>query len=292
MEQPSTPAKNAATVLAEALGKEQDGKLDESLARYDQAIASGIEDILIHSNRGMLLERLQRYEDALASFQRAAASESNFRDHYNAGNMLLTLNRHAEAIESYQASLVHRDDYPNCWVNQGIAHHALEQTRQAQASFEKAIELNKDFYPALRSLAILHTSTGHESQAIVLYQRAAEVRPGSADAWFEYGCALYKNLGEDIRFDPSGPEGQAMQALDKVIELAPDRHGAWGRKIGVLFRLSDGAQTTDNATPSETVPRLFPIIHNELLVTIEQACTRFPEDTWFAQRKKDAQNME
>lgn len=284
------PDPKAATDLANALGLEQDGKLDEALDAYDQAIANGTDDILIHSNRGMLLERLQRHSEALVSFQKATAIESNFRDHYNAGNMQLTLGNHVQALESYAASLAHRKDYPDCWVNKAIAHHALDQIADAHTALEKALEINPSFYPALRSQAILLSATGHEREAISAYQKATDAQPALSSAWFEYACALYKNLGEEITFDPSGPEGLTMRALDKVIEIEPGKQGAWGRKIGVLFRLVDAAQAADK--DSTNAPQMFPLIHNELLTTIEFACTRFPEDDWFAQRKKDALAME
>lgn len=286
------PDSNAATALANALGLEQDGKLDEALDAYNQSIANGIDDILIHSNRGMLLERLKRYPEALDSFQKASAIESNFRDHYNAGNMQLTLGNHAKALESYAASLAHRENYPDCWVNKAIAHHALNQIPDAHAALEKALALDPTFYPALRSQAILLSSTGREREAIAVYQKATEAKPSFSNAWFEYACAIYKSLGDEITFDPSGPEGQAMRALDKVIEIEPNKQGAWGRKIGILFRLVDAAQSADNDTAASSAPRMFPLIHNELLTTIEAAIARFPEDDWFPQRKKDAQAME
>ena len=112
-----------------------------------------------------------------------------------------------------------------------------------------------------------------------------------ASAWFEFACSLYKTLPEDkTEFEPNGPEGKTIQVLDRVIELQPNTQGAWGRKVGVLFRLTDAALAADrNASANNSdAPALFPMLHGELLSTLSEACHRFPDDKWFADRSKEA----
>ena len=280
-----------AQALADALEQERAGDPAAALETFDKAIKELSESVLLNSNRGLLLERMGRYEEALLAFQAAAHVENNFRDHYNAGNMLLFLERYDEAIESFQSSIACRDDYAEAWVNQGIALHALSRHAEARQAFDKALSIDSSFYPALRSFAILEASIGNDSAAIEYYEKAAAAQPEHVSAWFELGCALYKSLGEgQIFFEREGPEGKTIQALDKVIELDPSKQGAWGRKIGVLFRLVDGAHATDHAAAeakTETIS-IFPIIHSELVSTIEAACIQFPEETWFAKSKNDA----
>ncbi len=283
-----------ANTLAQAIELEQSGQFDAALAVYDQAILTGIQDVLIFSNRGLLLERMQRWEDAFNSFSKAASLDNNFRDHYNAGNMLLILKRYEEAITAFDASLACRDDNAESWVNKGIAHYSIEQFDDAEPCFTHALSLDETFPPALRCIAILKSAQGDESAASQYYQKAAEAQPDRASAWFEYGCSLYKTLGEgQVFFEPDGPEGRTIQAFDRVLELQPDTQGAWGRKIGVLFRLVDAAQAADNAASSANrdAPALFPLLHRELLSCIAAACQRFPDDPWFAERRSDAEKL-
>ncbi len=283
-----------AETLAEALQLERTGEPEAALACFDAALANQSEALLLHSNRGLLLERMQRYEDALESFQAATRIEGNFRDHYNAGNMLLFLERNAEAKDAFDASIACRDDYPEAWVNRGIASNGIDATTTARESFEQALAINEAFYPALRCLAILEASLENETAAIEYYERAAKAQPQLASAWFELGCALYKTLGEgQVFFEPAGPEGRTIQAFDKVIELDPQTQGAWGRKIGTLFRLSDAAQATDRAAAGANAdaPPMLPLIHAELTSTIDAAIQRFPDDPWFADRRRDAEAM-
>lgn len=283
-----------AQTLADALEQERAGEPDAALEIFDNGIRDLPDSVLLNSNRGLLLERMRRHADALLAFQAAAHVESNFHDHYNAGNMLLFLERYDEAITSFQSSIACRDDYAETWVNQGIALHALSKHADAREAFDKALSIDSAFYPAFRSFAILEASIGNDSAAIEYYEKAATAQPELVSAWFELGCAIYKTLGEgQVFFERDGPEGKTIQALDKVIELDPSKQGAWGRKIGVLFRLVDAAHATDHAAAgaqAQTVS-IFPIIHSELVSTIEEACIQFPDDTWFAERKNDALEM-
>jgi protein O-GlcNAc transferase len=142
------------------------------------------ESVLLNSNRGLLLERMGRYEEALIAFQAAAHVENNFRDHYNASNMLLFLERYDEAIESFQSSIACRDDYAEAWVNQGIALHALSRHAEARQAFDKALSIDSSFYPAIRSFAILEASIGNDSAAIEYYEKAAAAQPEHVSTWF------------------------------------------------------------------------------------------------------------
>ncbi|MDQ8201952.1 tetratricopeptide repeat protein [Pelagicoccus sp. SDUM812003] len=281
-----------AETLAKAISLEHEGKPDAALKIYEEAIGSGAEEVLLHSNRGLLLDRMGKVELALADFRKANLISPNFRDHYNAGNMLMKLDRFEDALSEFEASLSYRNDYPDCWANKGIAHHALSQLEEARESFDRALQLNPDFAPAHRCLAILHRSLGRDSLAIGHFKKAAEAAPENANAWFEYGCALYKALdGETVSFDPSGPEGQAVNAFDRVIELAPANAGAWGRKIGVLFRLADAAQAAD-AQASDEAPQLVQLILADLASTLTLAREQFPHDDWFAKRQQDLANFQ
>lgn len=278
-----------ATTLAKALEQEQSGQAVSALATFDAAITEGIDELLIHSNRGLLLERMGQHEDALLSFKNAYTIESNFRDHFNAGNMLLALQRFSEAINEFESSIQFRQDYPECWCNKGIAHNALGNTDAAISDFSKAIEINSSCYPAHRCLAIIHGEADRTEQSLEHYRLATEAAPQLAEASFEYACALYKTLGEgQVFFDPNGPEGRTIRALDKTIKLNPSQAGAWGRKIGVQFRLADSAQATDRANPNpEGSIKLLPLMLADLTGTLHEACQRFPDDAWFAERQKE-----
>ena len=142
-------------ILAKAIEHDRSGNLEQALEVYDQAILDGISDVLIFSNRGLVLERLQQWEEAFHSFSKAAALNSNYRDHFRAGNMLLVLKRYDEAISAFNSSLECRDDDPECWVNQGIAHFNLKQFTEAGDRFQKALSLDPEFSPALR-LSLIH----------------------------------------------------------------------------------------------------------------------------------------
>lgn len=282
-----------ATTLAKAIEQEHAGKPEAALATFNAAIAEGINEVLIHSNRGLLLERMGKHQNALESFKNAYRLEANFRDHYNAGNMLLQLEQFEDAIAEFESSIAFRKDYPDCWCNKGIAHNAIGNLDTAISDFNKALEINSAFYSAHRCLAIIQANAGKTDESLAHYRQAAEAAPELASAWFEYGCALYKTFGEgQVFFDPQGPEGLTVNAFDKALELDPSISGAWGRKIGVQFRLADAAQATDRANPKPDSIKLLPLILADLSTTLHEARQRFPEDPWFQERENDLNTLQ
>ena len=281
--------------LSQAIAMEQSGDPESALQVFDEAISRGLEEVLIFSNRGLLLDRMGRCEDALSSFRKANVLSPNFRDHYNAGNMLMKLERYEDALSEFDASLSYRQDYPDCWTNKGIAHQLLSDPHAAKTAFDQALQLNPDFSPAHRCLALYFSQLDKTELAIGHFRKAAESNPNASSSWFEYGCSLYKTLdGTQVSFDPNGPEGKAISAFDKTIELDPTNAGAWGRKIGVQFRLADRAKAADQQTAAsgENAPKLLSFILADLAETIHAAQKQFPDDQWFVARQKDVEALQ
>ena len=68
----------------------------------------------------------------------------------------------------------------------GEAHHQLARALRAQGehframtSFERAVELRADFFPALRSLAALYAEKGFRRKAVETLERALTAAPDS-----------------------------------------------------------------------------------------------------------------
>ena len=85
----SMTIESIAQTLADALEQERAGDPNAALEAFGKAKEELPGSVLLNSNRGLLLERMGRYAEALLSFQAAAQLESNFRDHYKARNLSL-----------------------------------------------------------------------------------------------------------------------------------------------------------------------------------------------------------
>ncbi len=94
------------------------------------------------NNRANALLRLERFAEALASYERAAALGSETAETLqNRGNALHELGRHAEALALYDKSLALDPDRAATRNNRGAALQALERYDEALASYAKALAL-------------------------------------------------------------------------------------------------------------------------------------------------------
>ena len=85
-----------------------------------------------HSNRGNALHELKRFEDALASYERALTLRPDYAEaHSNRGNALQELKRFEEAVVSYDRALTLRADLAEAHSNRGNALKELDAVRRS-----------------------------------------------------------------------------------------------------------------------------------------------------------------
>lgn len=129
-----------------AVQLERAGRLEEAEAAYRQLLARwpALPDTWF--NLGLLQRRLQRYDDALASYQQA-------------------LDRGVAQPEEAH-------------LNRGVIYaDYLRREDAAAAELEKALRLNPRYVPALLNLANLREDLGDATAAAMLYERALAVDP-------------------------------------------------------------------------------------------------------------------
>ena len=128
-------------------------------------------------NRGIALHELKRYEDALASFDRAIALDPD-GDAAIAGRTrsLKALGRTREALESANRAIAVRKDSPAHHSDRGLVLKALGQTGEARSAFEQALALDPDCLPALTNFAGLLIENEDLEAALPVLRRALSLR--------------------------------------------------------------------------------------------------------------------
>lgn len=110
--------------------------------------------IATYVNRGLILNRAGRLNEALADFDEALSRDDGTAEAYlNRGNTYYLMRRYDEAIEDYRASL----DYDLAkahvaWYNIGLAYEAQNDPAKARSAYQTSLELNPDFGPAQAKL--------------------------------------------------------------------------------------------------------------------------------------------
>jgi tetratricopeptide (TPR) repeat protein len=257
---------------------------DDLVAKFPDAFAAW-------SARGLCLEKLQRWEDALASFRRSTALHANYPDHYNAATMLLNLGRDAEALVELDASLALDETYAEAWCNRGIALTKLGRHDEAATSFERAETADPELSNAFRCHAILLHQMGERDQAAKLRQRVAELEPNRASSHLEYAQALVDAHDDHfVHWEPGSLEDQIVDILERGLALPcnpEQRRYAWAEKLRRLQRIAHGRQATRRAGRDIDDASAIARFRTEA----EAAAKLFPDDAYFAEKLGDARSL-
>ncbi|MDZ7770532.1 MAG: tetratricopeptide repeat protein [Woeseiaceae bacterium] len=124
---------------------DQWGQTDAAIDRYREFLRRHPDSPPAHFNLALLLKRNKEYGEALAEYERALDT----------------------GIE----------DASEVWSNMGVAYSDIRDADKAREMFEKALDIDSDYIPALFNLAGLHEETGERDRAITLYERIRDIDP-------------------------------------------------------------------------------------------------------------------
>ena len=136
-----------------------------------------------HSTTAEILAKLKRFDDALASYDRALTLQPTYAEAlYNRGNTLRELKRLNDALESYDRAISVRPDDANALSNRGVTLHDLKRFDEALASFERALALRPDDSEVLCNLGNTFTELRKFDKALAAYNGVLVKNTGHASA--------------------------------------------------------------------------------------------------------------
>ena len=240
----------------------QRGQLEEGRELIEEAIGVQPGVAVAHGNLANALNRLKRYEDALATCERAIAVDPNFADAYgNQGLALHQLGRASAALESYRrlAALRRGDAQPV--FNQAAILRELGRLDEALAAFDRVVCLKPDHAEGYRARGLTLHDLGRREEALESLDRATALNPPSAEAHFDKGNTLLALqrpedalacFDEAIKLRPGYAEAhdgrgtalneikqyqEALASYDQAIVLKPDYAQAYSNRVGPLRAL-------------------------------------------------------
>ncbi len=219
----------------------QRGNHVESVRQIDLALKINPKAAYAHSNRGNILMKLQRLDEALASFDKAIALKPDSAEAFNdRGNALQKLNRLDDALASYDKAIALKSDYPEAFNNRGLALQELNRLDDALASYDKAIALKSDYAEAFYNRGNALQELNRLDDALASYDKAIALKPDYAGAFNNRGPALQKlNRLDD-----------ALASYDKAIAYKSGYAEAFnnrGLALQELNRLDDALASYDKA---------------------------------------------
>jgi len=227
-------------------------RFSDAVASYDKAIALKSDFAEPFCNRGTALQELKRFAEALGSYDNAIALKSNYAEAFcNRGLALQELNRFDEALASYDKAIALRPDYPEAFYNRGLGLQRLKRFDEALASYDQAIALKSDFAEAFCNRAASLRQLKRLNEALASYDQAIALKPDLAEAFFSRGIVQQ----ELKRLD------EALASYNRAIAFKPDYAEAiWNRALGMLLlgRYEEGWRDYESRSTAKDFPSRWP----------------------------------
>jgi tetratricopeptide (TPR) repeat protein len=221
------------------------GARDQALAEMDKGVEADPQDARSHMAQGALRQRLQRYEEAIASYQTSAKLQPSAAPLIGAASASTQLNRQDDALAFLQRATQAEPKSVDAWLALGAATRQIHDWKSAEKAFQKAMALAPDSPAPVVELASLYSAQKLYSAADALY--AKRERLFRHNAQFLMGWSrLYQEQGKkdeakdklleaqvEAMFDPKMLEGvareleargdiaEAIAAYQKIVAVDP-----------------------------------------------------------------------
>ena len=188
------------------------GRAAEALTAATRAAELRPGDAMTWYTIALIHNRLEDRERELAAYDNVLRIDpGNAPALLNKGATLYELGRLEWALKVFN-DLVHRyPQDPRGWNNRGLALKGMGRAVEAQAAFEKASALDRDFADPLINLARMREERGDIPGAVEGWKDVLRLVDSRADIWAHLGTCL-RALGE---------LDDALTALDRALALDP-----------------------------------------------------------------------
>ena len=203
--QPAEAAKADGTVkkkptaerwIAYAVTLEKQGKLNEALAAYNNALEIEPANIVAIEATAAVLLGAKNYQQAVHYFYRALdVSGDNIFALNGLGLCFLKLGRFNDAMDCFSRILEIDPENANALINKGIVFKEQDRTEDAILFFDKVLKNNPSDEYALMSKGNALAQARYFEDAIACFNKAIEIDPTNALAIYNKGEA-YKSLGK------------------------------------------------------------------------------------------------
>jgi Tfp pilus assembly protein PilF len=178
------------------------------------AIARGLDDAPIYAALAGVYQDSGHIENAIPAMrlaiERAPRNEA-YRFRY--AMLLVDTKAPAAAVIRLREALAEFPGSSKLWFALGVALFTNHKHDEAMTAFERAVELDPKFAPALAYLGMIYDETGRYAEALALYERAAAADERIAAVQYLAADALLRQTSPDL--------SRAEARLTRALELDP-----------------------------------------------------------------------
>jgi tetratricopeptide (TPR) repeat protein len=205
--------------------------LRDELRRLDLSAAA-------HLERGVQLEEVGRYEDAITETEKALELDPLLiKAHVNL-LILYARTGNAEKAKQHYEAVVATDpeQFPEAYYNYGVLLMKENNLAEAEAAFRKAVALAPSNEAAHSNLGYLLEHEGKLPESAAEFRKLIELRPNSRQAHFELG-RIFVNLQQ---YD------EAIQEFQQTLTPRDENTPAYLYAMGAAYgRAGDSAHALD-----------------------------------------------
>lgn len=199
-------------IFADAARLHQAGRVQDAVARYEQAILLKPDLADIHNNLGVALGQLGQVDNARARFEHALSLNPDHANaHNNLGNLFVSIGRVDEAVIHLERACDLNPSLIGAHKSLGAAYTRQGRLDHAVRCYQRGLVVKPDDPEIHNELATLFKFRGRFDDAAAHYERAIAIHPFCAEAHY--------NRAEIKRFYPGDPDLRALEALAQNDEL-------------------------------------------------------------------------
>jgi tetratricopeptide (TPR) repeat protein len=240
--------------LSQGVERLQAGEYKKALILLDQAIVQNPQQPDAWYQKGLVLQKLGRYVEAVKANQKFSALTRALKrsdkkskklkpsqsvktsknsdvalEWFEQGTQELRSGNFEGALTNYDKGLEIQPENSEGWYARGIVLHYLNDYGEAIASFDQARAINPNDHNVwnMRGVSLSHFNRCEE--AISSFDQALKITPDDYQSWFNRGITLCDYLA---RYE------EAITSFDEALKIKPDYCEAWYNRGVSLSHLS------------------------------------------------------
>lgn len=224
---------------------QQDGRVDEALQHYREALRLNPRSPEAHNGLGAILGDRMQLDEAVSHLSTALQLRPNYPEaYYNLGTVLLRQGQVSEA-ESYLLKAIElKSDYADAHSNYGYLLSLKGRTDEAQAHYRSALDADRDHVGAHSNLGILLIRMGKTEEGFAHLSEVVRLKPSNAQSHNNLAAALVE----------MGKPEEALREYNEALRLNPDYTDAHNHLGSLLMKL--GRRDEANVQFQEAQKRL------------------------------------
>jgi tetratricopeptide (TPR) repeat protein len=210
-----------------ALAKQ--GKFEEAVKDYDQAIKLKPDLAEAFNNRGTALIKQGKYVEAVKDYDQAIKLKPDYAEAFNNhGTALAKQGKYVAAVKDFDQAIELKPDDAEAFYNRGTAFFRHGKYEEAVKDYDQAIKLKPDFWEAMTYIGLIQYESGQVEEAKKHWKQAASLNSNAAEPRLALAVALYIQ-GDQVKGIALGKKALALDKRYADLEFL--KKNGWGKRL-------------------------------------------------------------